>query len=74
MNFKKLTDGAYLVRTQAGLKQAMNDYGAVNANHCGKDKFKYPSLVFLSVVHRGVDDFYCDWVHVNAMKDFLKDQ
>jgi hypothetical protein len=79
-NYKYLQNSVYLVRTQAGLKQAIKDwmggsscdYSQEDQEHIGS-RFTYPAIVDISTGYRGCTFIRCNWVHVNVMKEFVKD-
>tara|TARA_Y100000593_G_scaffold94032_1_gene191274 strand:+ start:56868 stop:57122 length:255 start_codon:yes stop_codon:yes gene_type:complete len=80
-NFTKITDGIYLVRTQAGFKQAINDcFGddwqdvqlLLRTNYTNYPK-SYPAVVSLSIGYCGDNYLHCNNVHVNVLREVIKD-
>jgi hypothetical protein len=70
-NFKHIKDNYYLVRTQAGLKQAIKHAGfaAGNYNEVINYPISYPSIVCLNPRYTGGIDLDCNAIHINYFKD-----
>lgn len=79
-NMVFIAPGIYLVRTQSGFKKAIKDnfsecfgdweYYAKNISGYPKS---YPAVVSLSVGYRGATCFQCNCVHVNVLKEAIKE-
>lgn len=80
-NMVRISDGIYLVRTQAGFKRALKaefsgDYRGwklIAARHTEGYPKSYPSVVSLSIGYRGYTFFNCNSVHVKAIKAAIAD-
>lgn len=73
-NFKHLKDNYYLVRTQAGLKQAIKHSGISDYESVTCYPESYPALVCLNgVYYRGKFELDCNAIHINYLKDIEKD-
>lgn len=76
-NYTHIKNGFYLVRTQAGLKQAIKhwlqdeDWRKRFDNVDGYPE-SYPSIVTFSVSYRGVEDLSIRSMHVNTMIEAIK--
>lgn len=71
-NFRKLYDGLYLVRTQAGFKQACNDYTGHDDDHEVEGyPTSYPSIVRFVDAYKGCLYTYIQCSHVNKYKKHL---
>jgi len=73
-NFTYLTNGFYIVRTQAGFRQALKHYAPSLANENPSNwPSTFPSIVALSTGYAGYHFINVNVMHVNKMKDFIKD-
>lgn len=75
-NFTYIGHGFYLVRTQAGLKQAAKHYMQEPYSEFKNrwiDPFPtvYPSIVVFSIYYNGTLNLTQSWIHVNRMADAL---
>ncbi len=72
-NFKYISRGCYVVRTQAGLEQAIKHWlgGEKPDGELLSFPRSYPSVVCLSTMPHGV---YVNAVHINTMREAIKDQ
>lgn len=80
-NFRWVKGGMYIVRTQAGFRQAGIDFcdGVEVFEEYTKQSFfeypkSYPSVVFFSVGYAGYHYLRCQHMHVNLMKVELQDE
>ena len=73
-NFRKLKDRIYLVRTQAGLMQAINEVWGMDTEDLEVYGFptEYPSVVVISTAYAGYHYVQCFSMHVNQMLEELK--
>ncbi|CAM3794422.1 hypothetical protein [Castellaniella denitrificans] len=77
-NMMKIAAGIYLVRTQAGFRQAIK---AEFSDHCEDWVMRdvegwptsYPSVVSLSLGYRGSLFVDCNSVHVNVIRAAISD-
>lgn len=73
-NYRMLSPGIYLVRTQAGFMQAVNEVWSSNPDDCDVYGFptEYPSVVTITVAYAGYHYVRCYSMHVNKMLDELQ--
>ena len=64
-NFSRLGAGFYIVRTQAGFKQALKNFGAYENVHGYPSS--YPSLIALSDGYQGYHYTRVNSIHLNAL-------
>lgn len=69
-NYKQITYGVYVVRTQAGFKQALKHFDAYS--HVEGFPTSYPSVVFISDNYHGYHYTEVKCIHVNKMRDMLE--
>jgi hypothetical protein len=75
-NFTKIGHGFYVVRTQAGFKQAIKHYVGADEYSEWKDDIEghpdsYPSVVHLSIGYRGDNYVRASCMHVNEFRKGL---
>lgn len=72
-NFYRLGEGFYLVRTQAGFKQALKEYGneliGFNARYSNYPKI-YPSIIQLFEEYYGFEYIQCKTWSVSEWRNF----
>ena len=81
-NMTKISDGIYLVRSQAGFMNALraqfssdfNDWREIAAKRVPGHPKSYPSVVTLYYGYNGSTVFCCNAVHVNTLKAALEGQ
>lgn len=73
-NFRKLKDRIYLVRTQAGFMQAVNDAWGMDTEDLEVYGFptEYPSVVVITAAYAGYHYAQCFSMHVNQMLSELE--
>ena len=81
-NFESLDDSFYLVRTQAGFKQALRNefadrfsekgFNEMIKHHVREYPKSYPCIVSLTWGYNGADFFDCSCIHVNKLKQVLE--
>lgn len=75
-NFKHLLGSFYVVRTQAGLEQAIKDWLGESRDGMEVTVFpkSYPSVICLSIGYNGSQFIRASAIHVNALREAIKDQ
>lgn len=71
-NFKCLLNGLYLVRTQAGFKQALRHFaGEQDLNRLSPYPTVYPAIVLLKQEYSGYHSTYCTWWSVRIWREYV---
>lgn len=70
-NWAKVKQGVYVVRTQAGFKQAIKDFTDIEGIKPYSWPTKYPALITLSIGYNGGDYIVCHSMHFNELKAVL---
>jgi len=76
-NMQHIKGGFYLVRTQAGFRQAFKHYeqeGDIKPSEVHGWPKKYPSLVVFSEGYAGYTFIRAQCIHINKLKDFVLDK
>lgn len=80
-NFRHIKGGMYIVRTQAGFRQAGIDFCGGVESYNGHTEYRelsypksYPSFVAFSTGYEGYHFLRCNHMHVNLMKIELQDE
>lgn len=80
-NMVKVSEGIYLVRTQAGFVGAVQDHFSEEFSDwhlylktMSGHPTSYPSIVTLSLGYNGDHQFVCHACHVNRMKEVIDGQ
>lgn len=73
-NWTHVRGSFYIVRTQAGLRQALRHFGRMNDEEVRGHPTSYPSLISISVGYTGNTFFRVDAVHLNRLQDKIANQ
>lgn len=80
-NMIKIAQGIYLVRTEAGFRNAVKaefsedfgDWKWMSRNRMSGYPESYPAVISLSIGYNGDTCFQCNSVHVNVIKAAIAD-